>query len=125
MRRNYLIPILTILLVIGVISALLSIQKEEKGFSCYTYDDRGRVINGYWSETEEMWYLFLLSTQDISDVELHCTQEIVRASTGTVSQDTVTEGFRTSGDQLVLTLGDGTTQTVTALQSTLPCVYID
>ena len=125
MRRNYLVPILTLLLAVGLISALLATQKAENGFSCYTYDDQGRIINGYWSENEEMWYLFLTSTQNVLDVQLYCTEEIVGTSAGTLAQNVVMGGFRASEDKVELILSDGTMQTIVVLQSTLPCVYID
>lgn len=125
MKRNYQIPILTILLVIMLITAVLLDQRTEHDFSCHTYDSHGRIIKGHWSEVGGGWYLFVPSTQNVAEIQLHCSGKLTQTSAGTLIQNTVTGGFQTSGDQLVLTQDDGTSQTVTVLQSSLPSVYVD
>lgn len=125
MKRNYQIPILSVLLVIMLITAVLLNPKEEGGFSCHTYDAQGRILRGHWSEAEGVWYLFVTSTQDTAQVQLHCAGEVNGTSAGTLTGNTVTGGFQNSGDRLVLTQADGTPQTVVLLQSTLPSVYVN
>lgn len=125
MKRNCQIPILSVLLMIMLITAVLLSPKETGNFSCHTYDSQGRILKGYWSEAEDVWYLFVTGAQDVSDIQLHCAGKVARTSAGALSQNTVTGGFQISGDQLVLTQEDGTSQTVVVLQSSLPSVYVN
>lgn len=125
MKRNYLIPILTILLVLLLLPGALMTQKSQSGFSCHAYDAQGKILRGYQSEVDGGWYLFVPSTQDISEIRLHCTGQVTETSGGLLDQNVITGGFRNSGDHLMLTGEDGMQRTVTVLQSQLPSVYVD
>lgn len=125
MKRSYQIPILTTLLVIILLAVILSTPKAEDSFSCHTYDSQGRILKGHWSEADRVWYLFIPSTQDAAELELHCKGAVTQASGGTLEENVVTGGFRSSGDRLVLTQENGIQQTVVVLQSSLPSVYVD
>lgn len=95
-------------------------------FSCYTYDPQGNPLYGYWSETEEMWYLFVTSTQSIADTNVYYTGSVSQASAGELDKvnKVVTGAFRKSGDKLLLDSTDGIVHGVVVMQSGLPSVHI-
>ncbi len=95
---------------------------------CFTYDDGGRVIQGYYAPQDGVNYLFVPSTQAMGDVVIHVGDaDIADASAGVLDaqSSTVAGAFANSGDTVALTGADGTVYTVAAMQSTLPSVYID
>ncbi|MBP3624262.1 MAG: CotH kinase family protein [Peptococcaceae bacterium] len=95
---------------------------------CFTYDDGGRVIQGYYAPQDGVNYLFVPSTQAMGDVVIHIGDaDISGASAGVLDAQsgTVAGAFAHSGDTVALTGADGTVYTVAAMQSTLPSVYID
>lgn len=95
---------------------------------CFTYDDGGRVIQGYYAPQDGVNYLFVPSTQAMGDVVIHVGDaDIADASAGVLDaqRGTVAGAFVHSGDTVALTGADGTVYTVSAMQSTLPSVYID
>ena len=102
------------------------LEETGESFSCYTYDAQGNVLDGYWSAEREAWYLFLTSTQSVSDTKLYYTGTVTAASAGELDAETgtVTGAFTASGDQVELTLADGSVCSVVAMQSSLPSVYI-
>ena len=96
--------------------------------SCFTYDDGGRVIQGYYAPQDGVNYLFVPSTQAMGDVVIHVGDaDIADASAGVLDAQsgTVAGAFANSGDTVALTGADGTVYTISAMQSTLPSVYID
>lgn len=96
-------------------------------FTCFTYDDQGRVLEGFWSEREETWYLCVTSVMDVEHVRLYWTGRVADTSQGILNPEkgTVTDGFKKSGDSLLLTQKDGTVQKIVILQSNLPSVYVN
>ena len=95
---------------------------------CFTYDDGGRVIQGYYAPQDGVHYLFVPSTQAMGDVVIHVGDaEITGASAGVLDAQngTVAGAFAHSGDTVALTGAEGTVYTVAAMQSALPSVYID
>ena len=117
--------IMILFFVFPVFTAEASIGDE--AFSCYTYDSQNHIIDGYWDDADETWYLFLTSSQSVTDSMLYFTANAVETSNGMLDSDacTVKEAFLKSGDAVTLTLEDGSTQRIVALRSTLPSVYID
>ena len=97
----------------------------EADFSCHTFDAEGRILKGHWSESDGTWYLFVTSVQDVAEVELHYTGAVTETTAGRLTEHMVTGGFQNSGDELVLTQADGTTQKVVVLQSSIPSVYVN
>lgn len=102
-------------------------EVPDEEFSCFTYDDQGHVLKGYWSEKDQLWYLFVTSTQNVADVQLYYTGTVAEVSKGVVDQalGMVSGGFQEAGSMLKLTEEDGTVQSVIVLQSGLPSVYVD
>ena len=104
-------------------------QVETKAqLACFTYDDGGRIIQGYYAPQDGANYLFVPSTQAMSDVTIHLgDNSISGASEGVYDavSGTVAGAFASSGDTVELTDADGTVYIVAAMQSTLPSVYID
>lgn len=101
-------------------------ELQAQDFSCYTYDAMGHQLDAYWSEEDDVWYLFETSTQQVADTCLYYTGDVDAVSTGELNEgdSLVTDAFEESGDTVVLTQADGTVQTVVVLQSDLPGVYI-
>ena len=96
-------------------------------FTCYSYDPDGRRLEGHWSAEDELWYLFLTSTQSPEDTLLYASGGIEATSCGVLEENmgVVRGAFSQSGDRVTLTTADGEKHTVVALQSALPSVYID
>lgn len=95
-------------------------------FSCYTYDEHGNMLDGFWDEADGVWYMFVTSTQTIGETDLYYTGNVSSVSAGTLdSANTVVTGaFASSGDRVELTGADGTVNTVVMLQSNLPSIHI-
>ena len=96
-------------------------------FSCFTYDDHGRVLNAFWSDQDNTWYLCVTSVQPVENLCLHWTTRIIEVSNGVLNLEEamVTNAFEKTGDSLFLTQEDGTVHKVVVLQSDLPSVYIN
>lgn len=101
-------------------------EQNRSPFSCSTYDTQGNLLKSYWSEEDQMWYLFVTSDQSIPDVALHYTGEVIHTSSGILhaEEGVITGAFSQSGDSLELQLADGRTKNVVLFQSTLPSVHI-
>lgn len=127
MKHNYLIWFIVVLLVAMLIPSVMAAEETDAAFSCFTYDTQGQILNGYRSETDGVWYLFVTSTQDVADIQLHTNGKIAQTSAGTVNQaqNVISGCFTQSGDELVLTEENGAVHTVIVLQSNLPSVYVD
>ena len=128
MKHKKWIAVIALVFVMAMlIPTALAAEETDETFSCFTYDSQGHLLNGYWSEKDEVWYLFVTSTQNVADTQLHFTGKVAQTSGGELDQEqaVVTGGFEVSGDRLELTLEDDTVQTVVILQSELPSVYVD
>ena len=101
-------------------------EETPEEFSCYAYDEHGNVLNGFWDEADDTWYLFVTSTQMIGETELYYTGSISGVSAGTLDADsnTVTGAFAASSDSVQLTGADGQVYTVVMMQSGLPSIHI-
>ena len=128
-KKKFLRIFLVCLLIISLVCTPVQAVDEDgfEAFSCFTYDEKGRILDGYWSETDGVWYLFLTSAQTVAEVELHYTGAIIMTSAGTVDveRSVVTGAFTQSGDRVELTGPNATVYTVVVMQSKLPSVYID
>ena len=107
-----------------------TVQQSEQAAQlvCFTYDDGGRIIQGYYAPQDGVNYLFVPSTQAMSDVTIHLGDIAISGASGGVYDavsGTVAGAFAHSGDRVELTGADGTVYTVAAMQSTLPSVYVD
>lgn len=102
-------------------------EPEAEKFSCYTLDARGEKIYGFEREDDGNWYLFVPSMQQISDVVLYYEGNVTEVSAGTNDEkaDTVVGAFAKSGDKTELTTKDGSSYTVSVMQSSLPSLQID
>lgn len=102
-------------------------EAEPIGFSCYTLDARGEKIYGFEREEDGNWYLFVPSMQQISDIVLYYEGNVTEVSAGTNDEkaDTVVGAFAKSGDKTELTTKDGSSYTVSVMQSSLPSLQID
>lgn len=96
-------------------------------FCCYTYDEKGHRLEGFWSEPDGAWYLFLTSTQSVKGTWLYTSGSVAQTTRGILDSEAgiLYGGFSQNGDRVTLTTEDGTEHTVVVLQSSLPSVYID
>ena len=101
-------------------------EEETEPFSCHTFDDQGRQLDGFWSEEEAVWYLFVPSNQSIKDVAIHYSGKITNASVGQLDEENsmITDVFSSNGDKVTLTASDETVYHVVVMQSKLPSVHI-
>lgn len=107
-----------------------TVQQHEQTaqLACFTYDDGGRIIQGYYAPQDGVNYLFVPSTQAMGDVTIHLGDTAISNTSTGVYDDVngiVAGAFAHSGDRVEITGADGTLYTVAAMQSTLPSVYID
>lgn len=95
-------------------------------FSCTVTDQQGNVIQGYHDTEKDQWYLFLTNQVAISDMEVQLQGEVASVEKGTVAQETnvLSQAFEQSGDSVVVSLADGTSETITVMQSELPSLYV-
>ena len=101
-------------------------DRGQGGFSCTAVNGQGESVRGFFAESDGSWYIPVPSHWNVAEVELRCTGTVTAASTGVLNQTAgaVSGPFAGSGDQTVLQTGDGTSVTVTVLQSQLPSVQI-
>lgn len=101
-------------------------QVQQDTFACFCLDEHGNPLKGYWSDRDQVWYLFVTSVQDIPDVVLNYFGEVIGTSSGKINakEKTVTGAFAETGDRVELQLSDGTQQSVIVMQSLLPSVYV-
>lgn len=95
-------------------------------FSCFTYDEKGNQIHGYYAEEDDIWYLFVPSTVSISEISLSYTGSVADVSAGTLNkqESAVTGAFSESGDLVTLKNSAGEEYKVQVLQSGLPSVHV-
>ncbi len=134
MRRKWrsavlMLTAVMVLLAVWYMKCALSNGDEQKAdaFYCFVIDSQNCEIDGYYSDKEEQWYLFLTCREEISDIVVNYggidLQEVSRGNFS-VEKGTVSGAFVLSGDTVVLTDVDGEEYAITVLQSELPSLYI-
>lgn len=113
------------ILVAAIVLCVLTAYADDT-FSCAVTDQQGNVIHGYHDTQKEQWYLFLTNQVVISDAEVQLQGAVVSADKGTLDPQTnVLRGaFTQNGDSVVISLADGSSETITVMQSELPSLYI-
>ena len=113
------------ILVAAIVLCVFTAYADDS-FSCTVTDQQGNVIYGYHDTEKDQWYLFLTNRVAISDMEVQLQGEVASVEKGTVAQETnvLSQAFEQSGDSVVVSLADGTSETITVMQSKLPSLYI-
>ena len=113
------------ILVAAIVLCVFTAYADDS-FSCAVTDQQGNVIYGYHDTEKDQWYLFLTNQVAISDMEVQLQGEVASVEKGTVAQETnvLSQAFEQSGDSVVVSLADGTSETITVMQSKLPSLYI-
>lgn len=113
------------ILVAAIVLCVLTAYADDT-FSCAVTDQQGNVIHGYHDTQKEQWYLFLTNQVVISEAEVQLQGAVVSADKGTLDPQTnVLRGaFTQNGDSVVVSLADGSSETITVMQSELPSLYI-
>ncbi|MBQ7890135.1 MAG: CotH kinase family protein [Erysipelotrichaceae bacterium] len=121
---TFILCVLTVLMISGCMNSQPLVDEL---FSCYTEDQNGHQIKGFYSEKDQQWFLFLTSVQNMEEVVVNLEGKIKKASNGSLDtkNNTLTHAFKKSGDQVVLTTQNGNEIIISAYQSQLPSVYID
>lgn len=114
------------LLVTAAVLLCVFTAYADDSFSCAVTDQQGNVIYGYHDTEKDQWYLFLTNQVAISDMEVQLQGEVASVEKGTVAQETnvLSQAFEQSGDSVVVSLADGTSETITVMQSELPSLYV-
>ena len=114
------------LLVTAAVLLCVFTAYADDSFSCAVTDQQGNVIYGYHDTEKDQWYLFLTNQVAISDMEVQLQGEVASVEKGTVVQETnvLSQAFEQSGDSVTVSLADGTSETITVMQSELPSLYV-
>ena len=115
------------LLAAAILTALLTVTAFAGGndFRCWTVDARQWTNQGYRSEKDGVWYLFLPADESLADTVLSFSGSVTAASAGTLDREhgTLTGAFAAS-DRVTLTLDGGKTVQICAKQSSLPSLRL-
>ena len=115
------------LLAAAILTALLTATAFAGGndFRCWTVDARQWTNQGYRSEKDGIWYLFLPADESLADTVLSFSGSVTAASAGTLDREhgTLTGAFAAS-DRVTLTLDGGKTVQICAKQSSLPSLRL-
>ena len=118
---------LWVLLAAAILTALLTATAFAGGndFRCWTVDARQWTNQGYRSEKDGVWYLFLPADESLADTVLSFSGSVTAASAGTLDREhgTLTGAFAAS-DRVTLTLDGGKTVQICAKQSSLPSLRL-
>lgn len=114
-----------VFLVAAIVLCVFTAYADDS-FSCAVTDQQGNVIYGYHDTEKDQWYLFLTNQVAISDMEVQLQGEVASVEKGTVAQETnvLSQAFEQSGDSVVVSLADGTSETISVMQSELPSLYV-
>ena len=115
------------LLAAAILTALLTATAFAGGndFRCWTVDARQWTNQGYRSEKDGVWYLFLPADESLADTVLSFSGSVTAASAGTLDREhgTLIGAFAAS-DRVTLTLDGGKTVQICAKQSSLPSLRL-
>ena len=115
------------LLAAAILTALLTATAFAGGndFRCWTVDARQWTNQGYRSEKDGIWYLFLPADESLADTVLSFSGSVTAASAGTLDREhgTLIGAFAAS-DRVTLTLDGGKTVQICAKQSSLPSLRL-
>ena len=97
----------------------------DNDFRCWTVDARQWTNQGYQSEQDGVWYLFLPRDENPADTVLSFSGRVTAASAGALDREggTLTGAFA-DRDRVTLTLEGGRTETVCLRQSSLPSLRL-
>ena len=95
----------------------------DNDFRCWTVDARQWTNQGYQSEKDGVWYLFLPQDESPADTVLSFSGRVTAASAGALEGGTLTGAFA-DRDRVTLTLEGGRTETVCLRQSSLPSLRL-
>ena len=97
----------------------------DNDFRCWTVDARQWTNQGYQSEKDGVWYLFLPQDESPADTVLSFSGSVTAASAGALDREggTLTGAFA-DRDRVTLTLEGGRTETVCLRQSSLPSLRL-
>ena len=114
-----------VFLVAAIVLCVFTAYADDS-FSCAVTDQQGSVIYGYHDTEKDQWYLFLTNQVAISDMQVQLQGEVASVEKGTVAQETnvLSQAFEQSGDSVMVSLADGTSETITVMQSELPSLYV-
>ena len=97
----------------------------DNDFRCWTVDARQWTNQGYQSEKDGVWYLFLPQDESPADTVLSFSGSVTAASAGTLDRDSGTlTGAFADRDRVTLTLEGGRTETVCLRRSSLPSLRL-
>lgn len=97
----------------------------DNDFRCWAVDARQWTNQGYQSEKDGVWYLFLPQDESPADTVLSFSGRVTAASAGALDREggTLTGAFA-DRDRVTLTLEGGRTETVCLRQSSLPSLRL-
>lgn len=105
---------------------VIQVDMGIEDFSCHTIDAQGEVIQGYHRPEDGNWYLFVPSTQQISELEIYYEGDITEVSSGNLNKEalTISSAFADGTESIEVKSEDGDSSTIVAMQSDLPSLQI-
>ncbi len=94
-------------------------------FAVSVVDTNGSVIQGYHSPEDGIWYIFLPCSENIANIRVKYTGNVVATSKGTLEPEAavISGAFAKNGDSIILQIGEAEV-CVKVMQSILPSVQI-
>ena len=91
---------------------------------CSFVDIHGNAIHSWYSEQDDIWYLFVPQQEDLSDLTLHVAETVTASSAGALDIQTrmLSNPFG-EGNEVTLTCGEASVRVI-ARQSDLPSLHI-
>ena len=97
-------------------------------FGCNVVDENGTAINGWYSDDDKCYYMFLTRACSIPDVVLNISGVIVSGTTnGTIDKKTnsISGAFTKSGDSISVTDNSNNPYKIIVMQSDIPSISIN
>lgn len=96
-------------------------------FECNVIDNNGTVINSWFNDSDNSYYLFLTKACSISDITVNVDGVIIdTVSNGEIDQTTnsISGAFSAGGDRISVTDKEGNQYNIVVMQSDIPSVCI-
>lgn len=99
---------------------------SQEAVSFFATNAQGERLEGIRSETDGNYYLFVPSTQKISEIVVHYEGNVSGVSAGKLEEKetSIAGAFKDNGDKVEVTTADGTKAILTVMQSKLPAVQL-
>ena len=129
MKQRLIKFIVTAVILIVAVFVIVNINMKNREVPeslFYTYDSKDRVIKGHYSESENIWYLFITSDMEYENVDIYSAEELEGAEFGSVNNflNRIENSFTEERSATKVKTPSGV-YNVEVMKSELPSLYID